>query len=226
MPRITRISPQQSNPERLNVFIDGHFCCGIRQRTFQAMKLAVGSEISCEELKEKENFFWKQAYGQEAWQKEKVRLERVKAMIEEMDDRLMVRVVGFGADTNQLIARHPDEKGKPDLDVVLKSAPDSVLLKVEVTGTEQRRGAGYWVRPDKLEYAENHPKEDVWIVLHYALPTEEIIFIRPEPHKKYECHRIEIKGAGEIMCVFQEGDPELKTPVAFAAHLRSLSEAI
>ncbi len=115
MAKITRISDQASNPDRVSVFIDGSFCCGIRKRTFQGMHLKVGDEISCDHLKEKESFYWKQSYGEAAWKKEKVRIDKVKNLIEGIDDRLLVKVAGFGADTDELIEKHPDEKGKPDL---------------------------------------------------------------------------------------------------------------
>jgi hypothetical protein len=221
MPRITRISDQASNPDRVSVFIDGQFCCGIRKRTFQGMNMKVGDEISCEELKEKESFYWKQSYGEAAWKKEKVRIDKVKNVIEAIDERLLVKVVGFGADTDQLIEKHPDEKGKPDLDVSSKQAPETVLIKVEVTGTERSRGSGYWVRPDKLEYAENHPEEDVWIVLHYAEPAELFIFIKPIAGKVYERHTIQIFEAGEIMCIFNDGDQELRSHDEFSQYIKN-----
>ncbi|MEO6404890.1 MAG: hypothetical protein ABIY51_15995 [Ferruginibacter sp.] len=176
MPKITEISDQSSNPGRVNVFIDGQFCCGIRKRTFQGMNLSPGDEITCEELKGKENFYWKQSYGEAAWKKEKVRIDKVKNLIGVIDNHLLVKVVGFGADTLELIEKHPDEKGKPDLDISTNENPDVVLLKVEVTGTERLRGTGYWVRPDKLEYAENHPDEDVWIVFALCRTTGTICF--------------------------------------------------
>lgn len=220
MPKITEISDQSSNPGRVNVFIDGQFCCGIRKRTFQGMNLSPGDEITCEELKGKENFYWKQSYGEAAWKKEKVRIDKVKNLIGVIDNHLLVKVVGFGADTLELIEKHPDEKGKPDLDISTNENPDVVLLKVEVTGTERLRGTGYWVRPDKLEYAENHPDEDVWIVLHYAEPQELFVFIKPIPGKVYERHTIKIFDAGEIMCIFNEGEKELKSHGEFTKYIK------
>lgn len=221
MPGITRISDQADNPDRVSVFIDGQFCCGIRKRTFQGMNLSVGDEISCDALKEKENFYWKLSYGETAWKKEKFRIDKVKNVIETIDEQLLVKVVGFGADTDQLIEKHPDEKGKPDLDISTKETPGTVLLKVEVTGTERLRGTGYWVRPDKLEYAESHPEEDVWIVLHYAEPQELFVFIKPIPGKVYERHTIEIFEAGEIMCIFNEGEKELKSHEEFSQYVKT-----
>jgi len=209
MPKITKISNQVNSKDRVNVFINGVFCAGIRKRTFQAMNLEVGSDITCEDLKEKENFFWKQAYAEDAWKKEKVRIDRIKEIIEGIDDRLLVKIVGFGADSNELIKEHPEEKGVPDLNIVLKEDPANILMKVEVTGTERLRGIGYWVRPDKIEYAENHSDENVWTVLHYSDPTELIKFIKHIPGKKYKRHEIDIRGAGEIMCIFNNEDEEV-----------------
>lgn len=219
MPKITGISPQKSNTERLNIFIDGNFCTGVRERTFREMNLNIGDEISCEKLKEQENFYWKNAY-KDVWKNEKVRIEKVVKLIKSIDDNAMVAIVGFGADSDMLINAHPDEKGKPDIDVLHKHDPKSTILKIEVTGTERMRGTDYWVRPDKIEYAENHPDEDVWIILHYSEPTEIFKFIQPIKGKAYVRTEITIKGAGEIFCVFQEGDAELKTLEDFSAHLK------
>lgn len=220
MPKITGISPQKSNPDKLNIFIDGSFCTGVRKRTFQAMNLKIGDEISCEQLKERENFFWKQAY-QEVWKNEKVRIEKVAKLIESIDEKALVKIVGFGAASEVLIKDHPDEKGKPDIDVAHKLKPEITLLKIEVTGTERMRGADYWVRPDKIEYAENHPDEDVWIILHFSEPETIFICIQPIKGKKYERHKITIREAEEIFCIFKKGDAELKTLIEFSENLKT-----
>lgn len=222
MPTITRIADQWNSPDRVSVFIDGAFCTGIRKRTFKGMHLKVGDEISCVQLKEKELFFWKQSYGEDAWKKEKVRINKVKHLIESIDKRLVVNITGFGADSTRLIEEHPGEKGSPDLEISLKDNPVGAVIKVEVTGTERLRGSGYWIRPDKLEYAENHPNEDVWIVLHYAEPAELYVFLKPVSGKKYNRQAIEIRNAGEIMCVFNEGDAELYSQMAFCLHVKQV----
>lgn len=219
MPKITKIREQNNNPERLSIFIDNVYCTGVRKRTFQAMNLKVGDEINCEELKERENYFWKQAY-QDVWKNEKVRIEKVAKLIEGIAENVLVKIVGFGADTEVLIKDHPEEKGKPDIDVMHKLNPEITLLKVEVTGTERMRGSDYWVRPDKIEYAENHPDEDVWIILHFSEPREIFIFIQPIRGKKYERKIISIRDAGEFYCIFNDGDEEVKTLVQFSEHLK------
>jgi len=222
MPRITRFS-HNAEKQRVYIYVDGQYCTSVRERTFPALGLKVGQEISCAEIVELEKFHWKNAYGQAAWDKEKVRLDRIKAVIEGFDPRLSVTVTGFGANTNKFIAHHPEEAGKPDLEVGVKGQ-DRLLALVEVTGTERFRGGNprtYWVRPDKLAYARNHPDQDVWIVLHYAEPEELIVAIKPDSARQHPVKEITIRDAIEHYVVFSDGDPECVGLDAFAQHLIS-----
>ena len=218
MPRITKII-YNAEKERYWVYVDGEYCASIRKRTFGAMGLKEGQEITCPEIKEMENFHWKNVYGQTAWDKEKVRLERVKSRIESFDNRIIVNTVGFGADTNEYIASHPDEAGKPDLEIRTRDA-NILLLLVEVTGTEAMRGSDYWVRPDKLAYAKNHSTEDVWIVLHYAQP-ERFIYIKPDPSRMYDVKDIEIRESVERYVIFSYNDKDVIPEENFVLHLRN-----
>lgn len=220
MSKITRIE-HKTDRDRVWLYVDGQYCCSIRARTFPAMRLQVGQEITCAEIQELEKFHWKIAYGQVAWDKEKVRLDRIKAVIEGFDPRLSVRVTGFGADTNEFIPLHPEEAGKPDLEVGVKGE-NRLLALVEVTGTERFRGGNpptYWVRPDKLAYAKNHPEQDVWIVLHYAEPEEIIVVIKPNSESKYPVEEIKIRDAIEYYIVFSDNDPECTGLDTFSRHL-------
>lgn len=220
MPRITRFS-HNAEKQRVYIYVDGQYCTSVRERTFPALGLKVGQEISCAEIVELEKFHWKNAYGQAAWDKEKVRLDRIKAVIEGFDPRLSVAVTGFGANTNEFIALHPEEAGKPDLEVSVKGQ-DRLLALVEVTGTERFRGGNprtYWVRPDKLAYARNHPDQDVWIILHYAEPEELIVAIKPDSARKHPVKEITIRDAIEHYVVLSDDDPECVGLDAFAEHL-------
>lgn len=219
MPKITAIVEQKTNSDRVSVYVDGVFCTGMRKRTFQDMGIARGDEISCERLKEMESHFWKEKYGTQSWEKEKVRLNKVKKLIDGNINDAVVKITGFGADSTEIIREHAAEQGVPDLSISNKDNPDNVLVRIEVTGTERLRGDGYWVRPDKLEYAENHPDQDVWIVLHFAEPEEKFVCIKPAQGKKYQRHEINIKGAGEIFCIFNDGDEEIKTVDQFLQHI-------
>jgi hypothetical protein len=220
MPKITKITPRPER-ERVWVYVDGEFCCSIRERTFPAMGLHVGRQISCDEIKELEKFHWKHAYGAPAWQKEQVRLQKVKALIETIDPRLAANITGFGAGTDKFIAAHPKESGKPDIEVSTKDNPGAILLLVEVTGTEMMRGGDYWIRPDKLHYARNHPDQDAWIILHYAGPVERFVFIKPDGNREYPVKSIVIKGSTERYVVLDDSFPEIRQQKNFEAHLKA-----
>ena len=104
---------------------------------------------------------------------------------------------------------------------------DVVLLFVEVTGTEAMRGDPtiYWVRPDKLKYANSHPAKDIWVILHYAKPVEKFVFIKPTAGKAYTYTNKDIRGAGERMVEFRDGEPEVKTQAEFQVHLMARTQA-
>ena len=53
------------------LYINNNFCVSLRERTWKATQLKIGDEIACNDLIEKEKFFWKKVYGKESWEKEK-----------------------------------------------------------------------------------------------------------------------------------------------------------
>ena len=224
MPHITEIQ-YKSDRQKYWVFVDGKFCHSVRKRTFEAMNLTVGMEITCDEVKEREDFFWKRSYGSDSWKRERVRLDRVVELIKNIDPRVEVRVVGFGAGDTELIPHHPEEAGRPDLEVVCRSNGTQLLL-VEVSGTESKRGDDYWVRPDKLEYASSHPDQDVWIVLHYAKPEETVVYIKPDLQRGYDFTEVKIRGATEHYVIFSDGDAEVVDAGVFASHVLKKIEQI
>ncbi|SHF02985.1 hypothetical protein SAMN02745225_02293 [Ferrithrix thermotolerans DSM 19514] len=216
MPKITKIVKLPANPPKYTeskvlVYIDGQRCTLVRERTWQAMNLKVGDSIDCDELKKRENFHWKNEYskkdknGKNAWDKEKVRLSKVRSLINGIDTRIEAEIVGFGADSTDMIPEHPKESGKPDIEVYLRDTR-AVLIYVEVTGTEVMRGDSYWIRPDKLEYAKAHPDQDVWFILHYAKPSEKYVFIKPIPGKKYTSVQKVINRSTEYYVEFSDED--------------------
>jgi hypothetical protein len=81
------------------VYLDGESALSVRARTFAGMNLRVGDRMTLGELTKREKHFWKKAYGQKAWVAEKVRLDRVSHLLRELDHRVGVTAVGFGADT-------------------------------------------------------------------------------------------------------------------------------
>lgn len=90
---------------------------------------------------------------------------------------------------------------------------------VEVTGTDTMRGTTYWVRPDKIEYANQHPDEDVWICLHFNKPTEKFVFIRPDPAKTYSVTEKKIRGSTEHYVEFSDSSDDVYGVDDFFRHL-------
>lgn len=217
MPKITNII-YKNERERYWIYVDNQYCTSIRERTFPALNLSIGQDISCDKIKELETHHWKHAYGQNAWDKEKIRLRKVKELIEKLDGRVIVEIVGFGADTNNFISGHPIESGKPDLEVKRRDNNEIIFL-IEVTGTESMRGSTYWVRPDKLNYIKNHPTEDVWLILHYLNPEEKFVFIKPNPKRDYAISRIKIRESIELYVEFSDSDPEVVSAENFKSTL-------
>lgn len=206
MPTITWITPDQYKEDRTAVFIDNKFCTSIRNRTFMAMNLKKGDTISCEELKEKENFHWKKTYGVPSWEKEQVRLGKVKMLVRNLCNNLDICETGFGAGKTEFLAMHPDESGSPDLTIYKH---DLEVMYIEVTGTEHKRGDDYWIRPDKITYFQNHPEKNIWIILYYN-DVDQFIFIRPDQHKTYSFSEELINGAIEYYVKFNDTSIEVK----------------
>ena len=219
MPRITEIT-YKPEKHRYLVFVDGMFCVSIRERTFPALNLLNGMEISCDKVKELENFHWKNAYNEESWEKEKVRLNKVVNLIENIDTRLKANIVGFGADTTEYIKEHPEEPGSPDIEVVLNNT-GVIIIFVEVSGTEFMRGESYWIRKDKIEFIQNSPEKDIWVILHYAMPEEKFVFIKADLKKTYEVSSKTIKQAIEYYIEFYHNDAEIKSFQEFKSYLKN-----
>lgn len=214
MPKITKLV-YKNDKERYWAYIDGEYCTSIRKRTFEGMNLKVGDKITCDQLKEKENFFWKSQYSNK-WEDEKVRLNRVKDLINHYTTQILIETTGFGADSNEFIAAHPDEHGEPDLTLKSKNTGNIKML-LEVTGTKVMRGSDYWVRPDKLDYAINNPSKNVWIALHFEQPKEKFIFIKPDLNKVYSFETENINNAGERYVKFNDNSSEVFTMGQFAS---------
>jgi len=217
--RITNISYKEDR-DKYWVYVDGSYCTSIRGRTFNAMNLKIGQSITCTELKEMESFHWKNMYGQTAWDKEKIRLDKVSQLVSSLNLPIEVLITGFGANTNEMIKAHPEEQGKPDIELLNSHSKQNIMF-IEVTGTEYKRGNDYWIRPDKLEYCKNHSEQDVWIILHYANP-EQFVFIKPNNNITYQFQEKNINNSIEYYVVFDDSSPEVKSYDQFVQHLHSV----
>jgi hypothetical protein len=207
---ITKISENQGkDKDRVYVYIDNIYCASIRQRTWIGMNLTIGSSISCEDLKTLEQNFWKKLYGKESWEQEKVRINRVCEWFKHYIPTVEIVPIGLGADSNEYFENiHSEEKGSPDLSIRTKDS-DIELIALEVSGTENMKGMGYWVRKDKIDYIQAHKERDIWIVLHYQRPKEKFIWLKINSEKQYQAKTLNFKGADEYYVIFNDKDSEI-----------------
>ncbi|MDX4069852.1 hypothetical protein [Aliarcobacter skirrowii] len=217
--KITNIQYNKGKKQdRVYVYIDNKYCASIRARTWEAFKLNIGDEISCEELKKQESFMWKNLY-QNSWEEEKIRLEYVKAWLKKYISLIEVKITGFGADSNEIIEGHPEKKGEPDMTLFLKDTK-TIVLFLEVTGTKYKRGNDYWVRPDKIDYIQQHKDKDIWIALHYE-DDKKIIWLKPSLSKEYNYVEKNLKGAIEHYVVFNDESKEVKSSQFFKEYVEN-----
>lgn len=202
--------------ERVYIFIDREYCTSIRQRTWSAFNLSINDEIDCEELKKKEKFIWKNLYSN-SWKEEKYRLTYVKAWLNKYIPLLEVVISGFGANSNEIIESHPEEKGEPDMTLNFENSP---IIFLEVTGTKYKRGNDYWVRLDKIKYIQDHPEKDIWIALHYY-DDKKIIWLKPSLDKQYKYVEKNLKGAIEYYIVFTDDSFEVKSSYYFKEYIEN-----
>jgi hypothetical protein len=147
----------------------------------------------------------------------KVELDYLKAWLKKYIQHIDVKITGFGTDSNEIIESHPDEKGEPDIQIVLEGT-STIVIFLEVTGTEFKRGNDYWVRPDKIDYIQKYSEKDIWIALHYA-DVKKIIWLQPIHNKKYSYIEKNLKGAIEYYVIFDDESPEVKTSEEFKNYL-------
>ncbi len=224
MPTVTSIRFDKGK-DRYFIDIDGKYCASIRSRTFPAMGIEIGRQISCEELVTLEKFHWKNVYGETAWEQEKFRIKRVEKIITHVLPQIKLNIVGFGADSNRRIEQHPDVSGSPDVEVFGVTSGHK-YCDLEVTGTKRKRGNTFWIRPDKIKFAQDNPNRNVWICLHYEEPMEELVFIKPQREKLYAVIEQNIRGSIEHFVEFSYRSPEYFDLDGFKAHLLSLRDEV
>lgn len=193
----------------------------LHPNVFERHNLQVGSEISnLDALLHENEFQWKVAYSKNnAWEKEKIRINAVENFIINHNPNLSVKIVGFGANSTQAIFEHTPEHGAPDLEIL--NSNNEVVAKVEVTGSEKKRGNDYWIRPDKIEYIKNHRDVPVIITLHYQLPEEVIVPIKINPDKEYQTVNKVIRENTETFVVFDDDSSEVMSINKFISDIKN-----
>jgi len=140
--------------------------------------------------------YWKRIY-QNKWSDGKRRAELVKGLIEIWG--FTVDPFGFVPTSTEYFTKSPDEKGKPDWQIIVT---DKIKIPLEVTGTKYSRGADdIWIRNDKFEYAENHPELECWVA--HVLENKELIrYVKLESKEKFPLRKIQEGSAYQTKKLF------------------------
>jgi len=112
--------------------------------------------------------YYRDVYKKE-WNNGSSRVELIKEMIQGVFPlKDMAIEIGFMGTSNQeILIGNPKghEKGEPDLLVKHKGKP---LFNGEVTGSYVNlRNGELWLRPDKVQWARNHPNPQTWAFFVY-----------------------------------------------------------
>ena len=147
--------------------------------------------------------FWKKKYGPLSWKAGSTKEEKVKDIIEE-ECKCTCELTGLGAGKTDFLEGSAKsqgyEKGESDIRV------NDTNIGVEVTGPNVDyvgKAAGLWVRPDKIQYAINHPEKDSWVVhvlkknFYMRAIHFDASFVNDYQNQKFEIVRPQIKGSVE-----------------------------
>lgn len=170
MSLITAIRHDQSTG-RFYIDLDGQYAAMVRESIFPALKVAVGQEISLDELMLRERQAFAMTY--QAGNGAAGRLNRVQSFIESIDPQ--IAVLSYGGELAEK---------NTDLRMHVRGHPERPFMFIVVSGSDKRHGTSYWLRPSKLKFWHKHPNFDVWAILAYR-PDEELVFLRLNAAEHY-----------------------------------------
>jgi len=217
MPKITQIRRDKTT-NRVSVYIDYRFCMSIRENVWQEMGLAENSDISCVELKQKERALWKQISKAQAIENSKQALLRIQQWFNKYLPNVEVRVIDFRLSDSSSARGY---LGRNDQNIsLLHKETTTEIMTLEMASTEISRGINYWVRADKIDYAQNL---NSWVVLYYKYPIERLIWIKPLPAKKYKPQEL-IANIKPYYVSFNEKSPEVHSEQDFYKYVQNKIE--
>jgi len=160
--------------------------------------------------------YWKKKYAH-SWGNAARRVKKVISALG--DEDIEAEEHGFLATSTEYSKESPKEKGAPDLII------SSVEIFVEVTGPDKAmdKDEDLWIRWDKFEYAENHPKQEVWVA-HILESADDLIrFLKLGPGVKENYTEITptIRGAVERYRAVPANDASLFSFKKFCAHVKA-----
>lgn len=175
--------------------------------------------------------FWKNKY-KELWPESKTKEEKLRFLIEN-ETKFSLEPFGVGAESNEYIVSTDinEDKGAPDYHI------KGTNIYIEVTGPLSnyvKPENGFWIRPDKIEYARKHSnKNNEYIVLYfpsvdqwYSIHLNEDFFQDMEKNKKndYKLVYPTIRGKTEKYIEIKFSNPLIRKIDNMIAELNNSEE--
>jgi hypothetical protein len=185
MPKITQI--QYDNiTKRVLVYIDYRICTSMDQKTWHNLDLNEGSEISCQQLRQRKILAEKIPAEANFTNISSLAITRTARWLNKNLSNIEARIIDFryGRNDGGLSLNYPNTRNDQNISLVLKET-NTEIITLEVSAVEMQCGINYWLREDKLRYAQNQSKRDGWVMLYYQYPKETFIWIKPEKDKQY-----------------------------------------
>ncbi len=173
MGKITDVSPQKKRKDRVNVYVDGVFCCGLDALTVMENRLHIGDEISEQRLGEIQlESETARAFEQAVkWITRRLRTKREirrylqeKGYLEQTQDDVVAKLIEYGfADDYELcrayVAQYGERDGKRKIEVELKRlGAERAAIEEALDAIDSQEEAAYTVAE---KYARTHSKLDV-----------------------------------------------------------------
>lgn len=185
MSKITQVQ-YDNKTGRAIIYVDYRFCAAIRQNVWDEMNLHEGSEISCARLRQKEAMVWRKFRKSSGIYPIKQAMTRIVQWFTKYLPHLEARIIDFSFDhsSEKSSLDYPSARNDQNIGVFLKGTSTEIIT-LEVAVAEMQRGTNYWVRSDKVTYAQGQSQKDAWVVLYCKHPTERLTWIKPG-NKEYK----------------------------------------
>jgi len=224
MSKITQIQTNKQTG-RVSVYIDYHFCVAIRQNIWGEMNLHEGSEISRAELRKQEAALWKKYNRLPSRRPIQQTMNRIVQWFSKYLPDLEGKIIDFRLDYNndKMVSNYSSTRNDQNINLFLKGTATEVIT-LEVAVAEIQRGTNYWVKTDKIVFAQSQLQKNAWVVLHCKYPVEKFVWIKPR-NKEYK-HEELIGVANSHFITFNDESPEVYSSQRFYDYIQKKIEEI
>ena len=217
MSKITQIQ-HDNRTGRVIVYVNYRFCASIRQNIWDEMNLREGSEITCSELHRREALIWRKSRKTDVMYPNKQAMKRTMQWLARYLPNLDAKIIDFKFDQgSNLSSNYPSVRNDQNISLYLKKT-NIEIMTLEVVSAEIQRGTSYWIRSDKLAYAQSQLNRDAWIVLYRQHPIEKFIWLKPR-NKEYKREEL-ISGTKKYFVSFNDKSPEIYSSKYFCDYVQ------